>query len=386
MTDQPVPVRYLVPGSAAWRDVEVATATGSAGSDALSSHLLASLQMQNLLVLTGLGTSLEVGGPTMEALWNSCIGTPTSTAADTVMRALNYDPARKNIEELLSCCDAQILAAGDKDGINDFRKSCVSTILSRCREVAGEKHDLGTHREFVRKLARRRARDPRLRLFTTNYDLCFERAAGQLGLTTIDGFSFTAPRRFDPRFFEYDIVRRVPVAADNAGYVPGVFQYFKIHGSVDWEIGETGIVTINEAAPPERACLIYPTRQKFQLSFQQPHLELMAQFLAALRQANTCLLVLGFGFNDDHLTEPILSALETNPHLRLIVVSPRSDEHYDTGKTQVWKRLRRSFERGDDVAFVRASFSRFVPLIPDLRVLTPGERLERDIRQLIDKP
>lgn len=342
--------------------------------------------MQNLLVLTGLGTSLEVGGPTMESLWNLCVGTPPSEAATAAMRALNYDATKANIEDLLSRCDAQLLAAGDKDGIDAFRKHCITTILSRCREVAGENHNLGTHREFVRKLARRRARDPRLRLFTTNYDRCFELAAGQLGLTTIDGFSFTAPRRFDPRYFEYDLVRRVAVAADGAGYVPGVFQYFKIHGSVDWDISETGAVTINTDAPPDRACLIYPTRQKFQLSFQQPHLELMAQFLAALRQANTCLLVLGFGFNDDHLTEPVLSALETNPHLRLIVVSPRSDAHYDKAAAPVWNRLRRSFERGDDVAFVRASFSEFVPLIPDLRVLTLGERLERDIRQIVDKP
>ena len=42
-------------------------------------------------------------------------------------------------------------------------------------------------------------------MFTTNYELCFERSASELGLVALDGFSFFEPRRFDPRYFEYDI-------------------------------------------------------------------------------------------------------------------------------------------------------------------------------------
>lgn len=385
MTEASRPVQYLVRGMSSWADLTRAGEQGDGNvGERLSAHLLTSLQMQNLLVLTGSGTSLEVGGPTMQQLWELCVGSPRHDQAAAVFKTLKYDPAQANIEDLLSRCDAQLQATGHTPHVQEFRKACIKKILDRCREIGLQgQHDLKPHLEFIRRLARRRARDPRLRLFTTNYDLCFERAAAGLGLTAIDGFSFTTPRRFDPRYFSYDIVSRAAHAADGHGFVPGVFQYLKLHGSVDWELNSRGSVTINEAAPAERACLIYPTRQKFQLSYQQPHLELMAQFLSALREANTCLLVVGFGFNDSHLTEPILSALETNPHLRVLIVSPRANHHYG-GEDPTWKRWRRFFERGDDVGFVRATFSEFVPLVPDLRVLTPGERLERDIRQLVD--
>jgi hypothetical protein len=81
----------------------------------LGTHLLASLQMQmqNLLVLTGLGTSLEVGGPTMGDLWELCVGSSPPPSVDAVLTALNYRGPDGNIEELLSRCDAQLHASGD---------------------------------------------------------------------------------------------------------------------------------------------------------------------------------------------------------------------------------------------------------------------------------
>jgi hypothetical protein len=386
VTDQPV--RYLMPGLSNWRDVadaKVGEERQADASERLSSHLLSSLQMQNLLVLTGLGTSLEVGGPTMGTLWDLCVGSTPDERVTKVLQTLRYTGDEKNIEELLSRCDALLQGSGDVDGVGKFKNECITKILDSCRNIATGGDALSHHKEFIRRLARRRVRDPRLRLFTTNYDQCFERAAGELGLTTIDGFSFSNPRRFDPRYFEYDVVRRSSASGEGPAYVPGVFQYFKLHGSVDWELDENGNVIINSNTDPARACLIYPTRKKFQFSFQQPHLELMAQFLTALRQPNTCLLVVGIGFNDAHLTEPIVSALDTNPHLRLLIVSPNADRHY-VSNNPIWNRLKRAFERGDDIGFIKAKFSALVPLIPDLRVLTPGERLERDIRQMASKP
>src|ERR1019366_5531076 len=185
-------------------------------------------------------------------------------------------------------------------------KRAIETILRECRKPGKDpSHDLRAHKDLLRRLARRRARDPRLRLFTTNYDLCFEKAAGELGLVALDGFSFSQPRRFDPRFFEYDLVRRGANPSDATAYVAGVFQYLKLHGSVDWAtVGEATVVDADVDA--SRACLIYPATTKFRLSFQQPHLELMAQYLSALREPSTCLLVIGFGFSDAHIAEPLL--------------------------------------------------------------------------------
>jgi hypothetical protein len=346
----------------------------------LRAFLLTSLQMQHLSVLAGSGTSFAVGGPSMDELWTACVRNNTATAA--VLKRLRYgtDPDERNIEELLSRCDAHLQVHPSDNKIGSFRNRAIGTILERCREVGlPDVHDMGPHKEFLRRLARRRARDPRLKVFTTNYDLCFERAAGSLGLVALDGFSFSQPRRFDPVFFDYDIVRRGVAASEGPNYVPGVFQYFKLHGSVDWAHSDKGGVSIDRDVQAPQACLVYPTQLKYRLSFQQPHLELVAQFLATLRQANSCLLAVGFGFRDDHLCEPIFSALESNPHLRVIVVDPSAQEQITTPTTAAWNRLRDLREQGTDIAFISTTFSSLVSLIPDLKALTPGERLERAV-------
>jgi hypothetical protein len=379
------PVRFLFPGMKGWAPAQAEAPQEDAlkeTDDRLSSFLLTSLQMQHLSVLAGSGTSFDVGGPTMPDLWAACVPAPTSEDVLSVLKKLHYGEAEseRNIEELLSRCDAQLQVNVADADVATFRERAIRTILTRCQNVGVVgTHDMGPHKEFLRRLARRRARDPRLKVFTTNYDLCFERAAGDLGLVALDGFSFSQPRRFDPGFFDYDIVRRSTASTEGPTYVPGVFQYLKLHGSVDWALNSTGGVYIDRDVEPSRACLVYPTQQKYRFSFQQPHLELVAQFLATLRQANSCLLTVGFGFRDDHLTEPIFSALESNPHLRVIIVAPRAEANLSSPPSDAWRRLRRLFEQGTDVAFIQSPFSVLVPLIPDLRALTPGERLERAV-------
>lgn len=326
---------------------------------------------------------MQVGGPSMRDLWTLCVGEPASDEAKPVLAKVNYGhvETERNIEDLLSRCDAYLQLFRDEAAVSDFRGRAIAAIVQRCSAVGGRAgHDLGPHKELLRRLARRRARDPRLRLFTTNYDTCFEQAAGELGLVALDGFSFSQPRRFDPLFFDYDIVRRSSSVTDAAQYVPGVFQYFKLHGSIDWELTSSGQVVVNAAVEPSRASIVYPTDQKYRYSFQQPHLELVAQFLACLRQHNSCLFVVGWGFNDDHLSEPIFSALEANPHLRVVVCSPNARAHYDGPKTSSWARIVLLSEQGADLAVIQASFADIVSVIPDIRALTPGERLERAIQ------
>src|SRR4029077_19894449 len=101
---------------------------------------------------------------------------------------------------------------------------------------------------------------------------------------------------------------------------------YKLHGSVNWARTADGYVEATENATAENVCMVYPAKGKYQQSYVQPHLELVSQYFSALREPNTCLIVTGFGFNDDHLAEPILAAVRTNPHLRLIIVNPLADD------------------------------------------------------------
>lgn len=331
----------------------------------LKDYLRSSLQMQHLAILCGSGTSVESGGPSMGDLWNEAKKLENFAPA---LKRLSYESGA-NLEEFLSRSDAFIELNAERDGVAAVRAQAIRIILDQCRKAS---EGLEAHETLLKKLIRRRARDSRVKLFTTNYDLCFEHAAGGLGIVPIDGFSFGGPRRFDPRFFDYDIVKRAP-HAEGSSFVPGVFHYYKLHGSVDWrQHGDSIIVDPNVEASD--ACLIYPARAKFQRSYEQPHLELMARYLATLREPNTCLVVAGFGFNDDHLSGPILAALRSNPHFRLIVVC-RDPETKLNARAGSWDALQSLSSRAD-VSFIASPFSRFVEMIPDLSALSRADELQ----------
>lgn len=373
-------------------------ATAAAAREELKAVLLSSLQMQHVIALAGSGTSLgSINGPSMWMLWDHCVNSNPDTGdekrtptvqAQTVISEIGYEVTvdKENIEALLSRCDAY-LQINKSIEVEKFVSASKAVILKKCSAFLDGADDskLASHRTFLHRLSRRRVRDSRMKLFTTNYDLCFERAAGRQGLVLLDGFSFTQPRQFDPRFFLYDIVRR-PSTGDEVGNpLEGVFHLYKLHGSVNWDRSMSGDIEIKSDPTPESACLIYPAKGKYQQSYVQPHLEVISRYFAALREPNTCLIVSGFGFNDDHLSEPIIAAARTNPHLRLIIVNPSVDDLTSRPKepNRYWDALYGLAKQGEDVWLINATFSEFAEMIPDLKSLTPAQRLTRDIKLLV---
>lgn len=365
---QLAPVSFRLPDSSQFLPVD-ASDDGRKNEERLKSHLRTSLQMQHLVILCGSGTSIEVEGPSMSDLWKASCELEGVPETVNMVAHLGDD-----IEEFLSRCDAFLELNPNDSRVTIARDVVMAKLLEQCRVPGSDPRRLPVHRDFLKKIARRRARDSRVKLFTTNYDLCFERAAGELGLVPMDGFSFSNPRTFDPRFFDYDIVKRT-ASSDSGSFVPGVFQYYKLHGSVDWA-SRAGTVEIDPDVSADEACLIYPARAKFQRSYEQPHLELMARYLASLREANTCLVVAGFGFNDAHLSGPILSALRSNPHFRLVVVTPEIESKLTAPQVnQFWMEFSDIACRSD-AAFVASAFSTFVDIIPDLAALSSAHELE----------
>ncbi|MFM9973795.1 MAG: hypothetical protein ACKVON_04380, partial [Beijerinckiaceae bacterium] len=118
----------------------------------------------------------------------------------------------------------------------------------------------------------------------------------------------------------FDIVRR-DANKDAPDYIPNVFHLYKLHGSTDWRRIGTDVVRSrdNDQGKP---VLIYPRSSKYQEAFDPPYLDMMGAFQASLREPDTSLVIAGFGFNDDHVSRPIISALETNLSLRLIICDP----------------------------------------------------------------
>lgn len=387
-----------IPAGTSPDEEEKILAAATTAKEELRNFLLSSLQMQHVVVLAGSGTSLgPVNGPSMWTLWDFCVNSNPDTgktkrvfsaSAENVIKVIGYEITTEkdeNIEALLSRCEAYLQVKNSAD-VEAFITASKKVILEKCSEFidSADANQLAAHRTFLHRLSRRRARDSRLKLFTTNYDLCFETAAGRQGLVVLDGFSFTQPRQFDPRFFLYDIVSR-PTTGDKVGTpLEGVFHIYKLHGSVNWSRKSDNEIEVEQKPTPDSACLIYPAKGKYQQSYVQPHLELVSQYFSALREPNTCLIVAGFGFNDDHLSEPILAAVRTNPHLRLIIVNPSADDLTARPKerNKFWETLFSLAKQSEDVWLINAYFGDFAEMIPDLKSLTPAQRLARDIKLL----
>lgn len=357
--------------------------------------LLQALQMPNLAFFAGSGTSLgETNAPSMKALWRyAMVVNPNDnqceelmTEAQAIVDEVNYkDLAQPNIEHFLSKCDAYLNIYEDDTQVRQFIINVKSIILDKCSlDFKDSKHCIFSYEQLINKLSKRRARDPRLKVFTTNYDLCFETAASNLGKVVIDGFSYTSKRKFNGKYFQYDIVQR---DSEKHDFVDGIFQLYKLHGSVSWERDINNLSEIYEVLEPdpERAVIIYPAKNKYQQAFIQPHLELLARFFDYLRLPNACLVVAGFGFSDDHLSEPIYAAIKSNPSLKLIIADKyifNSINKPIESTSKYWAEFKKLADEGADITFIHADFKDFVGLIPDLQSLSPAEKLAKAVQNL----
>lgn len=357
----------------------------------------------NLVVLAGLGTSLcvkdaqsqEKLAPTMWDLWKS-VKEQTSSLGnldwDAVMRLVKQPKSDTNLENLLSRCR---LAESFLEGDELKQVQCfIALAESDIRRQVDFLHpgiQLSTHLEFLRRVARRSNRKSRAKIFTTNYDRCFEEAGRQGRYIVIDGFSQTQPPTFDSVYFSYDTVRR-DRDADTTDFVPNVFHLYKVHGSIDWERDEaTGEVC--KTIKPKSPLLIYPRSSKYEMAFAQPYLEMMSALQAALREPDTGLLVVGFGFNDNHLAEPILSAIRSNLSLKAVIVSPRlcswekSPEGVplpgETGSNLHLAKLSALITNGDArLAMLNCGFDELIQYIPDIMAETDLEKHLERMRKL----
>lgn len=362
--------------------------TGTDYEDQLRHSLTDFFRSPNLVVLTGLGTSLcikdgdgETLAPTMWTLWNTIEKTVTPEVFGEICTLVRHrketDPDTgeetfvADIELLLSkCLVFQQYKSSPK--VRKFIRQAEAVIVELC-DFLDDSASLEVHEAFLRRIGRRPTRHPRTKLFTTNYDSAFETAASRVHFTVVDGFSHTVPQEFDSGYFAYDLVRR-----DDDGsvpnFIPNVFHLYKLHGSIDWQQDDDRIV---KQVSPKKPVLIYPRHSKFELSYESPFLDLMSRFQGALRQTETSLLVIGFGFNDKHLTQPILSAIRSNVGLRTLVVSPS----LETSENEAVGVITNLISAGDSrLGLVAATFEEFVPYLPDLVSETEEERHRKRLR------
>lgn len=332
---------------------------------------------KNIAILTAAGTSMDNGshsGKTRDGLWTECeatineIVTQLRSESSISQENLSSITSNHDIESFLSF--VILFEKISSRELRDFKghslkEKLEKQIASACTLQLDENNH--HHELFLQKLLARKNSDPRVQLYTTNYDKLFEQAAQNIGATIIDGFSFTLPRRFSGNNFEKDIVYRERTRVKNEeSFVPNVFQLYKLHGSIDWEKDEKGSIIQNEHT--EKPCIIYPASDKYESSYEQPYFEMMAHFQQTLRKEGTLLIVVGFGFKDKHIQNVIKEAVTQNPNFHLLIVC------YEKGKG-ITKELLPDFLKQDEkeekikviynnVSILHSTFKDFVENYP----------------------
>ena len=329
---------------------------------------------KHIVVLAAAGTSLDNGrnnGKTRNGLWEEGKDT-IKTLCNTLWASETEKSKRitkdKDIEALLS--HVLLVEKADEKKAKDLkqlRNDLEKIIREACKLTLDNSN--APHKTFLDKITARKANESRVQLFTTNYDTLFEQAAQRGGYVVIDGFSFSFPRTFSGRYFDYDIVQREQTRIKGEeSFVSKVFHLYKMHGSLTWEQNEQGM--IQQVNTTETPLIVYPASDKYESSYEQPYFEMMSRFQQALRRENTLLIVLGFGFRDKHIQNVILEAVNQNPSFQLVIVN------YNGRGTINREELKEYFD-GDavkrNVSIVFDTFKGFTENLPENKTYSSNE-------------
>jgi hypothetical protein len=279
--------------------------------------------------------------------------------------------------------------------------------------------DIAPHLAFLAKLVARDSNLGRAHLFTLNYDTLFEQALELLGIQYFDGFTGRADARFDPSVYGLDMYYPGEVAEGRVRRFDKFLHLYKLHGSIHWRVQGDELrarhpdlshfnlyqdltrekqadhlmkmeqsKTFDGASAKPPTVGILPIANKFVQTLTMPFAHLFRAFQIRLSAPQTFLLVLGYGFGDDHVNRIIETAL-MNPSLVMLVVEPNPN-------SPTIERIRRYKELGkrafiltpikevfDPQKFDVADFTDFArSIMPDVQWLDDFLRLRRFEKQI----
>src|SRR5699024_526496 len=164
-------------------------------------------------------------------------------------------------------------------------------------------------------------------IFTTNYDLFNEVTMEELGIQYTNGFSGTVKREFSPAVFQLRLVDDENRYKDKWSVIRRYVKLYKIHGSIDWKYDEKSdrVVQTDIKETDGKDALIYPTIDKHLETQQTPYSELFRALTISLQKPNSTLIVVGYGFPDEHINHLISQSL-MNEDFNLIVFGDKSED------------------------------------------------------------
>ncbi len=314
------------------------------------------LQVRNLSLLIGAGASFHLGLPairrvSLEAAMEMFAAAEESLeSSEEGLLASLLEAKEGNLEEVLASLSSSLSYARSwkldsvtsEDSslsisvVHELRaklnfalaKACeLPARIPRTSPYASKPWEI--HQEFFRKvLAARRGELPRMKVFTTNYDVAIERALDESSVSFFDGFVGSLRRQMRLESYDLDLYFSSEEGERKLNRVPRALRLYKIHGSLNWAArgtisGSQEVVQTGETPSRGDLALIYPTPYKESDTLGYPYADLLRIFSTTVSASQSALVVIGYSFADEHINRLIYQALRANPSFSLLVVNPK---------------------------------------------------------------
>lgn len=386
------------------------------------------LDLRNVSLLIGNGASIPFGAPRIGDIAKlkddfgqtrfQLDNEPSQKSAMALLNVILKQTAGpvgvEPILGLLSHLQADMAVLGDKTSllmngtqvllqdVQSLERFIKKWLYLRCRDLNTNTDDesLKYHRELFRRFLLRSTSLPRLKLFTTNYDLLVEGALDSLGVAYFDGFLGTMRRSLRTESYHYDLYFPGETTEGRVSRVDRVLQLYKLHGSINWrreKLKNRLDVIIDQQQPEDSEygnVMVYPSPLKNTEMHGYPYSEMFRHFSTQIHQPQSVLFSLGYAFNDEHINRIIYQALSI-PSFELVVIlpsvgKPKDGEAQDSG-SEVWRLINEvnskrilvvtGGEMVDGKGYVRGfgtlqGFS--VDLMPDIKEMAIEQRVKEE--------
>lgn len=258
-------------------------------SDKLKEKIFEKIQsfLEDLpVVIWGSGATIPFGLPTMGDLNNAL-----------KKKIDSFNPGNVNLEVELGKSEYE-------DQLPEIKKIIWQTVNDADAKVRQKLVDNGADRfDGVRKMIEKfRNTHPKIvNIITTNYDRVLESVMGLYGIPYSDGLGDHEFNEFNSTHFaNKEIVNLI-----------------KVHGSLSWFQVGNNIRRLMTQYKKTEPVIICPGINKYQEAFKGPYRDLIQKSDDLIKSASS-FLVVGFGFNDEHLTPKIKEKIEDGFPLVLI--------------------------------------------------------------------
>lgn len=391
------------------------------------------LMLKNVNFLIGNGTSIDLGAPRIASFqnwWNDerkalNISESYEKGKELLTSICEYEVDGEkwddNLESLLSYLaniyhntksqlinTDKITIAGKEFSYNDIQNTIIlikSLLYHECKLITQSKEfdENQVHKDFLRKILLRPVTLPRVKLFTTNYDLALEKYMDEMGITYLDGFTGSIEKRFRPESYQYDLYYPGETTEGIVSRIDKVLHLYKLHGSINWARKESsenifGILQKELEEDEIGDLMIYPTALKEGETLGYPYSELFRYFSFSIFRPQSVLFTIGYSFGDDHINRLIYQALSI-PTFNLVIVIPEGKSKLENGQLNETieriidkvnsKRIivicgGQSTENGKLEGF--GTFQDFVKkVLPDMEDMKTEEKIREELKKLYDE-